>query len=132
MPFLPQLFAMYQDRKLVANIAKIVDDLLFAGHIDVSDDKVNSISARVELGTIVHGAEHLRYFGLSLHKNDDFIPSFDGDDKLATAFLMQLSHLQHRDLFAPLSAIESKAFKSLNSTIGWLGITASPFRASFA
>lgn len=51
----------------------------------------------------------------------------DVDAKLAGIYSIPLPCLRRRDLSASLSTVYARNFVSLNSTVGWLGITASPF-----
>lgn len=68
---LPQLFYMMQDGEVVALLAKIVDDILISGEPSLVDSIIEKINSRFTLGTVVHGANVMRYFGLNIVQDED-------------------------------------------------------------
>lgn len=130
-PLLPQLFVLRRAGLLLAIFLKIVDDLLFSGDLSTTDPSILAISARVELGTKVHGLSHLHYFYLKIYLHDNYATTVEGDEKVEGMAFITILRLFQRDLDALLTS-GSTAFASLNSTVGWLGITTSPIFASFA
>lgn len=74
----------------------------------------------------------IRFFGLNVAQLGDFSIAVDGDYKREALAVMPLSCCRRRDADLPLDYIKLKEFASLNSSIGWLGITASPFCTEFA
>lgn len=132
MPVLSQLLVLIRNQQLVAIIAKIVADLLLVGNSHDIDPIIAVIQAKIELGIIAHDPGHFRYFGLNLQQIDDYSTSVDGDDKLAGIAAMPISKLRRREIYSALSLVKAKPFSSLNSTVVWVGITASPLCAVFA
>lgn len=112
-PLLPQLVCLFKNCQLAAIISNIVDDLLLARLPAITDPIIAKISARIDLGTIVHKPGHLRYFQLNLQQAADLSTSADSDDKLNGAFSMQISLLCFRDLLSPLTTVTAKAYASL-------------------
>lgn len=85
----------------------------------------------MELVIIKNGTEHLRYVVLNLVQSDYYTKFLDCDEKLAGIAAVPISRLRRRELEAGVSTGEDSSFASLNSTVGWLGITADLFSAAF-
>lgn len=132
-PVLPQLFYLTDDSgTTIAALAKIVDDFLICGQTKVVDDVIRSIGQIFTLGTIIHGPGLLRYFGLNIVQHDDMTITIDGDDKLNGIYTAPITRTRRRDTTDMLNPAEKRVFASINSSVGWLGITASPFCATFS
>ena len=58
--------------------------------------------------------------------------SVDAEDKLSSIQPINLSRTRRRELTSPLTSIEQHNFASINSSVGWLGITTSLFCSEFA
>ena len=58
--------------------------------------------------------------------------TIDGDEKLNALETYPLTRSRRRQQSEPLSSIERSCFMSVNSSIGWLGMTASPMFAFYA
>lgn len=130
---LPQLFYLSAlDGAITAALAKVVDDFLLCGEPAVVDDVIDNISKSFKLGTILHGPGVLRYFGLNVTQHDDFTVTIDGDDKLNAIGTAPITRVRRRDVTDTLTPAEIKMFASINSSVGWLGIAASPFCATFS
>lgn len=116
-----------QNEALVEIKTKIFDDLLLARTPSIIDLLIACSESKVELGKISSGPGHFPYLGISLHQNDDYSMVLDGDDKPTRIATISLSRISRRELYSGLTSIEAKALAALNSTVGWPGITASPF-----
>lgn len=79
---------------------------------------------------MMRGPGLLRYFGLDIIQHDDYSIIIDGDEKLDAFEANSLTLVRRRELGSELNITEVKACPSLNSSVGWsgiTGITASPF-----
>lgn len=74
-----------------------------------------------------HGYSDLRFFGLNIIQYEDYPVTIDVDDKLQGISSLQLRRSQRSDFYSPCTTLKSKAFASINRSVGCLGITASPF-----
>ena len=129
---IPQLFYLIKDNKLSLLVAKIVDDLLVTGLPEVVRAFLQKFNMRYKLGTVAHGPGRLRFYGMNIVQEDDFSSYIDADDKLASLETFPLTRLRRREVDSPLTTVEKASFMSLNSSLGWLGIAASPFCAFYA
>lgn len=113
-------------------MSKIVDDILICGEDIVVDRIFDMLKDRFTLGTIVHGPRHIRCFGLNIIQYDDYTVSINGDDKLFFISSAPMTRTRRRQVTESLSSVEKNLFASINSSVAWLGITASLFRALFS
>lgn len=81
---------------------------------------------------VTKGPGPLRYFGLNIFQSDDYSISVDTDNKLDSLNSLPMSSISHQQLVISFIKIESEAFASLNSSVGWLCITSSPLCAEFS
>lgn len=130
---LPQLFYLNNNSgKVTPALVKVVYDFLICGETDVVDNTIRSISEVFTLGTIIHGPGLLRYFGLNVVQHDYYTITIDSDDKLNGITTAPITHVRRRHATDSLSPTDRKTFASINISVGWLGITASPFCAVFS
>lgn len=122
----PQLFYMKQDGLLSAVVVKIVDDILIGGQLDTVDKIVDQVNHKFKLGTIFHGPGLFRYYGLNILQHEDFSAEIDAEDKLSAVEAFPLTRMRRKEFDAPLNVVERRSFSSLNSSISWLGVAASP------
>lgn len=87
---------------------------------------ISNFNRKFILGKVVHGSGTLRFFGINFIQHEDYTVSIHADDKLTSIKLYPTSHSRCRAVEEPINEIEGKAFMSINSSIWWLGITASP------
>lgn len=80
MSVIPRLFYLIKNGKLLIIVIKIVDDLLMAGETDSLQDFISRFNGSFELGTVIDGI--LKFFGLTIIKNEDFSYVIHGDEKL--------------------------------------------------
>ena len=129
--YVPQLFFKKKGDDISVIAVKIVDDILFACPLDLLKSVVNKISSKYKLGTIVYGPGNFRYNGLTISQDTDFIISIHADDKLEALQPYPIDRYRRKQMEEKLNAIELTSFRSLNSSISWIGVAASPF-CSFA
>lgn len=84
------------------------------------------------MGTVVHGPGSFLFYGLHIIQTDDFNISIDGDQKISALEAYCPSRNRRKEIGNKLNDIELGSFRSVNSSIGWLGIAASPFCAFYA
>ena len=130
--YMPQLFYILKNGKLEMLCAKIVDDVLFAGPGNATEQIINRIQQEYKLGTVVYGPGSFYFYGLLVNQTEDWSISIHAGEKLNAIEGHILSRNRRKDIDEYLNAIELSAFRSVNSKIGWLGISASPFCALYA
>lgn len=117
---LPQLFVMYRYHHLFALAANIFDAISLCGLDHIVPSVIDQSYACFTLGTIIHGPEHPRYFGLYLFQREDMSVSVDGDVKLTGIHSMSISRLRRRGSDSKINAIESRTYTLVNTSIRWL------------
>ncbi|PXF49341.1 hypothetical protein BWQ96_00915 [Gracilariopsis chorda] len=127
--WVPQLFHRLQEDGLTCVAVKIVDDVLFAAPRHVIEHIISWIQQDFQLGTIVFAPGTFQFYGLTVTQYDDYSVTVHGDDKLQSFEPFPIDRNRHRQVDEPFNQLELRVFRSLNSSIGWLGIAASPFRA---
>lgn len=118
--------------RLVLLVAKLVDDPLITGDDALISDFLSKFNIVSELGTIKHGPGVIRFNGLTIFQNENMFCIIDGDDKLNVPEPMVISRECRKQTDYPLNSTKSKHLRSLNSSLGWLEIAASPFCSFFA
>lgn len=81
---------------------------------------------------MAHGPGNLRFDGLNITQEEDFPCRINADDKLVALEKRPISRLRRRETESELIAVAKSAFISLNSSLGGLGIAASPFCTFYA
>lgn len=129
---IPQLFTFKRNGKLVLIIAKIVDDMLATGELSYVKSFISKFDSQFSLGTVNYGPGLLRFYGLNIRQHADFHCTIDGDEKLEALEPVPITRSRRREIDQPLNDIERSAFMSINASINWLGITASPICAFYS
>ena len=129
---IPQLFTLKRNGKLVLIIAKIVDDMLATGELSYVKSFISKFDNQFSLGTVNYGPGLLRFYGLNIRQHADFHCTIDGDEKLEALEPVPITRSRRREIDQPLNDIERSAFMSINASINWLGITASPICAFYS
>lgn len=93
---------------------------------------MTNIQISYKVGTVVFSPGTFLFYGLNISQGEDFAITIDGDEKLYSYEGYPISHLRRKDVGEGLSAIEIKGFGSINTSIGCLGIAASPFCAFYS
>lgn len=129
LPYIPHLFYMSNicSGPVFVLATKVVDDILIAGDMSHVKAIVEKIDARFKLGTVVYGPGRFIYFGLTIVQHVDYSIVVNADDKLEALESYPLDRFRRRQIEEPLNEIELSAIRSLNGSIGWIGIVASPF-----
>ena len=126
----PQLFYRKVDGKISVLVAKIVDDILATGEKDAVERVLTDFNDRFNFGTVIHGPGILRFFGFNIVQNDDFTCAINADDKLHNIEPAPLTRIRRKAVTDSMNQIERHTFCSINSSLGWLGTTVSPFCSS--
>lgn len=84
------------------------------------------------LGTISQGPGRLRLYSINNVQQDDYTCRFDGDGKLAALAAYPLTLVRRQQVEESMNQIENHHFMSIDSSIGWHGITALPLCAFYA
>ena len=130
--YVPQLFYKKLNRHLISVAVKVVDDVLFSGEPDVIDKIVGEIDAKFALGTIVRGPGEFLFYGLRIEQDESLDITVHADHKLEALDAFPISRPRRKDMQEALNAMEKKSFNSVNSSLRWLGIAASPLCAFYA
>eukprot|EP00178_Gracilaria_changii_P001336 TRINITY_DN1187_c0_g1_i1.p1 TRINITY_DN1187_c0_g1~~TRINITY_DN1187_c0_g1_i1.p1 ORF type:complete len:639 (-),score=88.06 TRINITY_DN1187_c0_g1_i1:5196-7112(-) len=128
--WVPQVFYKVMEGSLCVLAVKVVDDVLFAGSRAHLETVIAGIQDKYTLGTIVYAPGTFQFYGLTVCQKEDYTISIHGDEKLSSYEPYPIDRTRRKQQDEPLNAIELSAFRSLNSSIGWLGIAASPFCAT--
>ena len=124
-----QLFYQMKDGKLALIVIKIVDYLLMTGEKSYMDNFIRQFNDKFQFGTVIHGPGILKFFGLTIIQNTDFSCTVHGDEKLMALEVFPLPRTRRRQPDSELSDYEKSSYMSVNSSLSWLGITASPLCA---
>ena len=130
--YVPQLFTLKVNGKIVLIVAKIVDDMLATGELAMTEQFIKKFNIQFKLGTVNYGPGLLRFYGLNIRQFDDFHCTIDGDEKLEALEPSPISRSRRREIDEQLNDIERSSFMSVNASINWLGITASPLCAFYS
>ena len=122
---IPQLFFKKEAGKLVLVVAKIVDDLKAAGIEQRATVFLDAFDSRFKVGTVNHGPGKLRFFGINTTQDEDYTIATD-NDKLQAVMECPISRQRRKEPELEVNAIEKGTFASINSSLGWIGIAASP------
>lgn len=117
---------------LVLLIAKVVDILLITGVKSYNDDFLANFNEKFAFGSVVRGLGIIRSYGMTIVENEDFSTSIHAAVKLDALECCPLSLVRRRHVDATVSEVEKLSFMSVRSSLGWLGIAASPLRAFYA
>ena len=84
------------------------------------------------LGTVVNGPASFLFFGLHIIQETDMSVIIHGDEKLDAINCFPIDRDRRKQLEESLNAVELRSFRSVNSSIGWLGTNESLFCASYS
>lgn len=122
-----QLFHLKNsDDDIVAVLAKNGEDFLICGESCTIKDLIKSIRNYFMLRAIIHGSGLLRYFGINVAKHEAYTVTKNADDKLKDVETAPLTCTRRRESHELLTHAENNVFASINSSLGWPCITASP------
>ena len=130
--YVPQLFykrGVGGDLQVVA--VEIVDDVLFTVK-NAIEQLIANIQSNYELGTVVYGPATFLFYGLQICQDTDYSITLQGDEKINGLEGFPISRQRRKEGDTALNPVEMSSFRSVNSSIGWLGIAASPFCAFYA
>jgi len=130
--YIPQLFYITESSKLVSAAVKVVDDVLMAGNLDRLKQIVEKVKCSYELGTVVYGPGVFQFFGLTVIQSDDLTVQLHANDKINACEAFPIDRQRRKQVDAPLNKLENSSYRSLNSSLGWIGVAISPFCAHAA
>ena len=127
--YTPQLFYIFDQENLCAVAVKIVDDVLFSGPRNFLEQIISKITSRYTLRTVVFGPGTFLYYGLTISQNEVFSCVIHADDKLNSYEPYPIDRNRRKMQEDDLNELELRNFRSINSSIGWRVISASPLCA---
>ena len=130
--FVPQLFYISKEGKLQIVAVKVVDDILFAGEESYVKSTIKKIQDNYELGTIAYGPGSFLFYGLQISQLEDFTISVHADDKLNAIECYPIDRNRRKQNDSILNSIEERSFRSVNSSLGWIGTVSSLFCSFYA
>ena len=130
--YIPQLFYIREGSDLISVAVKVVDDILFAGELWHLKKIVATVQSTYDLGTVVYGPGTFQFFGLIVIQSEDFTIQIHADHKIASCEAYPISRQRRKQIEEPLTQLEKSSYFSLNSSLGWIGVAASPFCAHAA
>lgn len=77
-----------------------------------------------KLGIVCSGPGELGFFGMNIIQNQDKIIRIDARDKMESIMEYAISRPRRRLHVKPMNLLENSAFSSVNSSLGWLGVSA--------
>ncbi len=104
-----------------------MDDILLAAPAEHLRSFVKEMSKEYKLGIIVFGPCTLNFYGLTIIQDEDYCIRVHGGDKLHQVEPYPIDRNRRRQQKSLLNSVELNAFSSLNRSIVWLDIAASPF-----
>ncbi|CAN8065041.1 unnamed protein product [Agarophyton chilense] len=123
----PQLFYIRAKDALQAIAVKLVDDIPFSGTMTALNTLLKEVGNTYKLGTIVYGPGTFTFFGLSITQHADFTITMYGEEKLQALEACALTRMRRQQNDSPLNELEYSELRSLNGSLGWIGVAASPF-----
>ena len=126
--YIPQLFYVMDTQNNLSIVAtKIVDDVLFCGELNTVTRYISKIQEKYELGTIYTGPGSFLFCGLNIIQDEDFNITINGDSKINNLSPFNILRYRRKETNKDLNAIELSSFRSINTSLGWIGQAVSPF-----
>lgn len=119
------MFYGTNDGRLDVLAAKNVDGILTISKTNVLGQVLQTFNVKFKFGTMVHGANKLRHFVLSIVQHDELKYRTDGKDKLTTLESALLTRLRCKAAKDDLNELERSLFSFFNSSLRWLGTSVS-------
>lgn len=92
---------------------------------------VEKLYEKFNLESIQTRPGNLRIFNMNLVQSDDFTIEANEEEKMNAVSEYPISRPRRKEIEDKMYQIEQSTFSSVNSTLGWLGITACPFCVFF-
>lgn len=112
--------------------AEIVDDVLVDGIKNDIADAVTKKQRKYKLGTIVYEPGCFLYYGKKICQSSNSTISIHANDKLEQLQRYPATRYRRKQCENLLNDIEMASYRSLCSSIGWIGSAASPICAFYA
>lgn len=129
--YILQLLYMKRNGLLTAIVVKAVDDVIFGGEDTEADNVIIFIQRQFNLGTVVYGPEKFFFYGLQFEQDSIMEITIDANYKLNTLEPFPITLGRRKCVDDRLNPSKQKSFISLNSSLGWLGISSSPLCANY-
>lgn len=128
--YILQLFHKNSDNGCPGLIAvKVVDDVLLTGPPDKLGKVVEELSKKYKIGTIVYSPASFLFNGLQISQDEDGKISVDADEKLNSLRATTIDRCRRKQYEETANDVELYGFRSIAGSLGWIGVTASPFCA---
>lgn len=95
----------------------------------ILDDFVENVSAKYEVGTILHGLETFSLFELCIIQLQDGMNHVSGEEKLYSLHPHPISRLRRKNLDERINAGEHIPYCSLNRSLPFIDLIGRPFCA---
>lgn len=127
--YVPQLFYKKVNQHIVLVVIKIVHDILTGGREPFKSQFIAKLSGVYKLGTITHLPGSCLFYGLQLIQDEKFFVTIHADQKLDGITPHHTSHFRRKQAEDDLNAMEQFHYNSVNGSIGFIGVHASPIAA---
>lgn len=111
--------------KLVA--VRVIDDVLITGDEHSVKNFVDNVKRKYELGTIVIGPTEFLFFGLHIIQDANLTVAIHVDSNLNALSCFPIVMHRRKQVDQFLNEVEKRSFRSINSSISWLGSNVSLF-----
>jgi len=88
-------------------------------------------SQKYKLGSVVYGPGCFKYYGITVTQHEDSTIMLNADNKLECLSPYPLDNIRRKQIESEVNPIELTAFRSVNTSLSWVGTAMSPF-CSFA
>ena len=119
--YVPQLFYTKKNEMLELVAVRIVDDVLLIGDRYTIENFIAQVQRKYKLGIVMFGPGTFLFFGLKLTQETDMTITIHAEKKLESLNCFPIDRHRRKQLDEHLNQIELKSFRSVNSSIGWLG-----------
>ncbi len=111
---------------------KIVDNVLFSGKKQNLERILFSIQSKCKLGTIIYDPSSFLSLGLQISQDSDYSNMIHRDSKLEALNCYSISRQRGNMVSKELYEVELRSFRSVTSSIGWVGTNSSLFCALYS
>ncbi len=119
-----------ENGSVVLLVIKLVDDVLIGGDDSRRAHLIEKMKRSFEVGTVSHTPGSLMYFGVTITQTDDGDIEMDANEKLNSVATKTITRNRRKEQSSPLTSIELRDYRSVNGSICFMGMIASPL-ASF-
>ncbi len=126
--------AIFIKKNGLLNLAavRLVDDVLIASEKHTAQKFVRDVESNYKLGTVVFGPTDFLFFGLHVIQDSGMATTIHDGCKRNSLSCFPLDRHRRKQSEMTLNDVELRSFRSINSSLGWLGSNASPFCAFYS